>query len=555
LPSAGRTGWHLLRANYKIDHFGRFCFFGACFDEGRAVTGAVKHIVVLGGGSAGWITAALLAAEHGGTGPGALKISLIESPDTPAIGVGEGTWPTMRETLQRIGLHEADLVRECDAAFKQGSRFDGWVTGGNQDRYYHPFSLPQGYGEADLVGAWLQGPTAQAFAECVGPQPHVCNESLAPKQVSTPEFGAVANYGYHFDAVKIGLLLRRHAVEKLAVRHISATVTGVRSHDNGDIAALQTKQHGDIEGELFIDCSGLPSLLIGQHYGVALQSQQHVLFNDSAVAMQVPYTHAEAPVASVTIATAHAAGWTWDIGLPTRRGVGLVYSSAHTTPEAAERTLRAHVQRSDGPADLPAARQIRFTPGYRERFWHRNCVAVGLSAGFIEPLEASALALVELSVAMIRDELPNNRADMDLVAKRFNDAFSYRWSRIIDFLKLHYALSQRSDSDYWLDHRRQDSWPDRLRELLQLWRHRAPYRHDLFRVDEVFPAASYQYVLYGMGFKPVPVAMRPERIAQAQTQFREAAILTKRLLGGLPRHRDYLHHVRVHGMPLAAHLV
>lgn len=509
--------------------------------------------MVLGGGSAGWLTAALLAVEHGGSEPGALQISLVESPDTPAIGVGEGTWPSMRETLQRIGLHEADLVRECDAAFKQGSCFDGWVNGGDQDRYYHPFSLPQGYGDADLVGGWLnEGARAgRPFAECVSPQPHLCNERLAPKQVTTPEFAAVANYGYHFDAVKIGLLLRRHAVEKLGVRHVLDHVTGVRSHDNGDIAALQTRGHGDIEGDLFIDCSGLPSLLLGQHFGIGLQSQQHVLFNDSALALQVPYADSKSPMASVTIATAHAEGWTWDIGLPTRRGVGLVYSSAHTSHEAAERALHHHIRRSGGPVDLPAARLIRFTPGYRERFWHRNCVAVGLSAGFIEPLEASALALVELSAAMIRDELPANRADMDLVAKRFNDAFGYRWARIIDFLKLHYALSQRNDSDYWRDHRRPESQPERLRELLQLWRHRAPYRNDLFRIEEVFPAASYQYVLYGMGFRPEPAAPRPARLARAQACFRDAATITKRLLGGLPRHRDLIDHIQAHGMTAA----
>lgn len=518
-------------------------------------TDSVRHVVVLGGGSAGWLTAALLAAEHGGTEPGALKISLIESPDTPAIGVGEGTWPSMRETLQRIGLHEADLVRECDAAFKQGSCFDGWVHGGAGDRYYHPFSLPQGYAEADLVGGWLHQRAEQpglAFADCVSPQPHLCNERLAPKQVSTPEFGAVANYGYHFDAVKIGLLLRRHAIDQLGVQHILDHVDAVRAHDNGDIAALQTRGHGDIEGDLFIDCSGMPSLLLGQHYGVALQSQQQVLFNDSALALQVPYASPKAPMASATIATAHAQGWTWDIGLPTRRGVGLVYSSAHSSQQAAEQVLHEHIRRSGGPAELPSARLIRFTPGYRERFWHHNCVAVGLSAGFIEPLEASALALVELSAAMIRDEMPATRADMALVARRFNDAFGYRWARIIDFLKLHYVLSRRDDNDYWRDHRRAESQPERLRELLQLWRHRAPYRNDLFRVDEVFPAASYQYVLYGMGFEPEPSTMRPARLARAQASFRDAATITRRLLGGLPRHRDLIDHIQLHGMPTAA---
>lgn len=518
----------------------------------NTVSNGVKRIVVLGGGSAGWITAALLAAEHGGLEPGALDICLIESPDTPAIGVGEGTWPSMRETLQRIGLQETDLVRECDAAFKQGSRFDGWVNGTAGDSYYHPFSLPQGYGEADLVGAWVHGHATKPFAECVSPQPHLCDANLAPKQVSTPEFSAAANYGYHFDAVKIGILLRKHAVEKLGVRHILDAVTAVRSHENGDIAALQTRGHGDLEGDLFIDCSGMPSLLLGQHYKIALQSQQHILFNDSALALQVPYADSQAPLASATISTAHAEGWTWDIGLPTRRGVGLVYSSAHTSQEAAQARLHAHVLRSGGSlSDLPAPRHIRFTPGYRERFWHRNCVAVGLSSGFIEPLEASALALVELSVAMIRDELPANRADMDLVAKRFNDAFSYRWARIIDFLKLHYALSQRNDSDYWREHRLPESQPERLRELLQLWKHRAPYRNDLFRVEEVFPAASYQYVLYGMGFKPELAVPRPRRLDQAQDSFHKAATITKRLLGGLPRHRDLIHHIHVHGMTAA----
>ena len=515
------------------------------------MTNAVKNIVILGGGSAGWIAASLLAVEHGGVEPGALKITLIESPDTPAIGVGEGTWPSMRDTLQRIGLHEADLVRECDAAFKQGSCFDGWVTGAPDDRYYHPFSIPQGYGEADLVGAWLQGGGSKAFAQCVSPQPHLCQERLAPKQVSTPEFAAIANYGYHFDAVKTGHLLCEHAVNKLGVLHIRDEVTAVLSHDNGDIAALQTRGHGAVAGDLFIDCSGLASVLLGQHYAVPLQSQQHVLFNDSALALQVPYADSNAPLASATISTAYAEGWTWDIGLPTRRGVGLVYSSAHTTLDAATAALYQHIRGSGGPAEMPTPRLIRFTPGYRERFWHRNCVAVGLASGFIEPLEASALAMVELSVSMICDEMPTNRADMDLVATRFNDAFNYRWARIIDFLKLHYALSQRTDSDYWREHRLQESQPERLQELLQLWKHRAPYRNDLFRVDEVFPSASYQYVLYGMGFQPRLAPLRPGRMEHAQASLQKAATITKRLLGGLPRHRDLIDHIRRHGMSAA----
>ncbi|HEY0953112.1 MAG TPA: tryptophan halogenase family protein [Roseateles sp.] len=515
------------------------------------LTTAVRRIVVLGGGSAGWLTAATLAAEHGGDAADALQITLIESPDVPAIGVGEGTWPTMRATLHRIGLSEVDLIRECDAAFKQGSCFDGWLHGGPGDRYYHPFSLPHGFGEVDLAGAWAQRGGEPAFAECVGPQPHLCEAHLAPKQTTTPDFGAVMNYGYHFDAVKLGHLLRRHATQVLGVRHVVGHFTAVRSHDNGDIAALTTREHGDIEGDLFIDCSGLACLLLGGHYGVPFRSQQGVLFNDSALAVQVPHADAQSPLASATVATAHAQGWTWDIALPTRRGVGLVYSSSHTDDAAAERTLLAHLQRSGAPAVEAQPRRICFSPGYRERFWHRNCVAVGLAAGFIEPLEASALALVELSAAFIRDEMPACCADVELVGRRFNEAFAYRWSRIIDFLKLHYVLSRREDADYWRDHRRADSQPDSLRELLQLWAHRAPSRNDFYRAEEVFPAASYQYVLYGMKFQPALRALRPGRLAAAEARMKDVTTITKRMLGALPRHRDLIQHIRTHGMPAA----
>jgi tryptophan 7-halogenase len=513
---------------------------------------AVRRIVVLGGGSAGWLTAATLAAELGGDGPEACQVTLIESPDVPSIGVGEGTWPTMRATLHRIGLSEVDLVRECDAAFKQGSRFDGWVDGGASDRYYHPFTLPHGFGDVDLAGAWLRGDRGRPFAASVSPQTQLCDAHLAPKQTTTPDFGGVMNYGYHFDAVKLGQLLQRHATAKLGVRHVVDHFTAVRSHANGDIAALTTRGHGDIEGDLFVDCSGLASLLLGQHFGVAFRSEKGVLFNDSALAVQVPHVDAQAPLASATISTAHAEGWTWDIGLPARRGIGLVYSSSHTDDAAAERALLTYLERNELALRDATPRRLRFSPGYREQFWHRNCVAVGLAAGFIEPLEASALALVELSAAFIRDEMPVSRADMDLVARRFNEAFAYRWSRIIDFLKLHYALSRRGDAGYWHEHREAATQPDSLRDLLQLWAHRAPSRNDFYRAEEVFPAASYQYVLYGMQFQP---AMRPlpsDRLAAATSHMNEVTTITRRLLGGLPRHRDLIQHIRTHGMPPSA---
>jgi hypothetical protein len=507
----------------------------------------IEHIVVVGGGSAGWLVAGVLAAEH------PLRVTLVESPAVPAIGVGEGTWPSMRDTLHRIGVSETDFFRECDAAFKQGSRFEGWrtgsrATGAGDDVYFHPFSLPQGYGDANLAGAWQRAYRHLPFADLVGYQSHLCVHGRAPKQAATPEFAGVANYGYHLDAGKFGVFLRGHCVGKLGVRHVVDHVEDIRSKENGDIAALLLRGGSVVEGDLFVDCSGMQSLLLGKHYGVPLLHQRHVLFNDSALAVQVPYVSEDTPIASQTTSSAQPNGWIWDIGLPSRRGVGHVYSSAHSSDEEAERVLRAYVADTGGPADMPAPRKLNFEPGYRERFWHRNVVAIGLSAGFIEPLEASALALVELSAAWLAEDMPATRAEMDTVAARFNEAFSYRWERIIDFLKLHYVLSQRDDTAYWREHREAATIPERLRALLQLWRTRPPSRRDFSRIEEVFPSASWQYILYGMGFTSEAAPRASDRPDLADEAFREAARLTARMLPALPSNRELLDHIRKHGL-------
>ena len=502
---------------------------------------AIRRIVIVGGGSAGWLSAGVIAAAHP-----SLAVTVIESPDVAPIGVGEGTWPTMRDTLSKIGVSESDFFRECDAAFKQGSKFSGWVTGAENDYYFHPFVLPQGYSDTPLAGRWQARYPDVPFADLVSFQPHLCAQGRAPKQAATPEYAAVANYGYHLDAGKFGLFLRQHCVDKLGVTFVQDHVVAIHSHEDGDIASLQTRDHGALEGDLFVDCSGMQSLLLGQHFGVEFLSQKHVLFNDSALAIQVPYPHEDSPIASQTTSTAQDNGWIWDIGLPTRRGLGYVYSSAHTDDQAAERVLRRYLEKTGTP-DAGSARKLSFQPGYRSRFWHRNCIAIGLSAGFIEPLEASALALVELSAAMLSDEMPATRDTMDIVARRFNEAFTYRWERVIDFLKLHYVLSQRSDSAYWRDNREQATIPERLAESLALWRYRAPSRYDLGRIDEVFPSASYQYVLYGMGFKTAFDA-DAQCAEMADACFREASALTSKMLAALPTNRELIAHIRRHGL-------
>lgn len=505
----------------------------------------IKHIVIVGGGSAGWLTAGVLAAEHR-----SLRVTLLESPTVGPIGVGEGTWPTIRDTLRSIGVTETDFIRECDASFKQGSKFQQWAAARSDDYYFHPFVLPHGYTETNLVAGWLERHAGVPFADLVSFQPHLCAHSKAPKQAATPEYAAVANYAYHLDAGKFGLFLRKHCVEKLGVQHLLDHVVGVNASDSGDIASVQTQENGAVSGDLFVDCSGMQSLLLGQHFGVAFNSQKHVLFNDTALAMQVPYRSDDSPIASHTLSTAQSNGWIWDIGLPTRRGIGHVYSSAHTTDEAAERELRAYIESTGGPRDIPSPRKLTFNPGYRDKFWHRNCVAIGLSAGFIEPLEASAIALAELSAAMLRDQMPATREAMDIVARRFNDTFTYRWERVIDFLKMHYVLTRRTDSEFWRDNGRPESIPTRLQDQLTLWRHRPPSRYDFNRIEEVFPSASYQYVLYGMGFRPEHTqwSSRANDAGRADSFFREAAELTSRMLAALPTNRALIDHIKRHGL-------
>jgi flavin-dependent dehydrogenase len=514
-------------------------------------TQALQHIVIVGGGSAGWLTAAVIAAEHAATPGARLRVTLLESPDVAPIGVGEGTWPSMRDTLARIGVSETDFVRECDASFKQGSRFNRWVDGGDDDFYFHPFALPQGYGEANLAARWRTLRPAAAFADLASFQPQLCLHGRAPKQFATPEFAAVSNYGYHLDAGKFGSFLRRHCTDRLGVRHVLDHMLGVVSHPDGDIAALETRQHGRLEADLFIDCTGAQALLLGKHYGVPLLPQRHILFNDSAMALQLPYPDEDSPIASPTISTAQAHGWIWDIGLPTRRGIGYVYSSAHGSDEQAEQALLAYVRRGGGAHDMPTPRKLSFQPGYREHFWHRNCLAIGQSAGFLEPLEASALAMVELAAAMLADAMPANRALMDAAARRFNEAFRYRWERVVDFLKLHYVLSRRADRGYWEDNRAAASVPPRLLELLAQWRHRPPSRYDLPRIEEVFPSASYQYILYGMGFETDYGDGRcaSDHPGLADASFAATQELTRRMLAGLPSNRELINHIKRHGLP------
>ncbi|WP_242187302.1 tryptophan 7-halogenase [Sphingomonas sp. CARO-RG-8B-R24-01] len=488
---------------------------------------AITNVVIVGGGTAGWLAACRIAAAARPSAAQPITVTLVESPDVATIGVGEGTWPTMRATLEQIGIGEAEFLLACDASFKHGSRFRGWATGAADDVYFHPFTPPAEADARALLAVWQAEAAGAAFADAVTPQPHVAGQGLAPRQRAMPDYAGALNYGYHLDAAKLAALLLRHATERLGVRHLRDHVIAVDRAENGDVLAVRTRDQGAVAGDLFLDCTGHAALLVGD---VPLIDRSNVLFNDRALAVQVPVA-ADSPIAAQTDATAHAAGWIWDIGLPTRRGVGCVYSSAHMSDDAALETLRAYL----GTTAPIAPRRLTFRSGHRAEFWRGNCLAVGLSAGFLEPLEASAIVTIELTLDALLDDWPT-RETMPLTAARFNRLFRYRWDGIVEFLKLHYVLSRR-DELYWRDHRDHASIPPRLAELLALWRHRPPLRADLPMLDELFPAASYQYILYGMHAQlPRPGPFGTRRAASLA----QIAQRTRGMLATLPPIRVYL---------------
>ena len=496
----------------------------------------VLRIVIVGGGTAGWLSACYLAARAPEICRGA-QITLVESPDIATIGVGEGTWPTMRETLATIGIDEAEFLAACDGSFKQGSRFDGWVSGDAGDSYLHPFTAPPAADIKSLLAAWTAMGDDLGFAAAMTPQARVCANDLAPRQAAMPPYAGALNYAYHLDAAKLAALLSRHAVERLGVQHLARTVTGVRRDGEDGIAAIETRDHGEIAGDLFIDCSGLRAVLIGDALGVGWDDLSGELLNDRALALQLP-TPDGSPIASQTVATAHRAGWLWDIALPTRRGIGCVYASRHMTDEEAAEELRRYVAAIDPTADFQALapRLLRFPTGHRTQFWKGNCVAIGLSAGFIEPLEASAIVLIELSLRALADNFPARRQVMPIHAERFNRLFALRWRRIADFLKLHYALSRR-DEPYWRAQRDRATISPDLAALLELWGDQPPSLYDFPHAEEIFPAASHQYIYYGMSGRPAGKLADDAVAVPLLHQVRERA---RQLASALPTNRAYL---------------
>lgn len=498
-----------------------------------------KRILIVGGGTAGWLTAGYLARRLGSDLPGGASIRLVESAEIGTLGVGEGTFPTIRRTLSTIGVDEADLVRRCGATFKQGAKFVHWRSqpgAAAPDHYSHPFQVTSENSGLELLPYWLLGVAGDRnWDEVNTPQKRAADARRAPKLPTHPDYTGPLNYAFHFDAVKLAGLLRDQAVGN-GVDHLTDTVSEVILGDDGAITGVRTERNGVLDADLYIDCTGFRAELIGKALGVPFRSCRDVLFCNRAMAAQLPYDSADAPIASYTIATAQDAGWIWDIGLDTRRGIGHVFSSDHTDDAAAEAALRVYL----GPAGRDAEiRNFRFDAGFRTVNWQKNCVAIGLSSGFFEPLEATGIIFSEMAAGLVANLFPWG-GDYETSARQFNETMLRRYERALDFIKLHYCISERRDTSFWRDNTDPRSTPDSLHELLDRWRFRPPNELDIDPRIDIFTEPSWQYVLYGMGWKTdlSPKAGLYRYHDEARQAFAEVDRQAQFAIRNLPSNRD-----------------
>ena len=466
-----------------------------------------NHILIIGGGTAGWLSAAILANTLNSKLENGVKVTLVESPDIPILGVGEGTWPNLRSTLHKIGISETDFIRECDVTFKQGAEFVNWTQVSNSTKphsYYHPLStVSHSSYDFSLAPYWLQQnkETRLPYDRAVASQARLCDHGLAPKQIVMSEYSAAQEYAYHLNACKFAAFLKQHCINNLGVNFVSANVTEVILDSEEFITHVETDHVSEkqLNADFFIDCSGAKGLIIKQTYNIAWQSINDVIFNDTALAVQVPYPDKTQAIKTHTIATAQEAGWIWDIGLRDRRGVGHVYSSKYISDQVAKQQLIDYIGEQD-TSEL-TFRKIKLNHGYHKKFWHKNSVAIGMSAGFVEPLEASAIFLFDAAANMVASQFPRKKSEMAYVEQKFNAHLTMRMERTVEFIKLHYCISDRRDSQYWIDNCDPKSIPENLQQRLKFWRSQPPTKYDFENAWEPFNLDSYLYILYGMGFE------------------------------------------------------
>jgi len=465
-----------------------------------------KRVVILGGGSAGWMAAAYLDAALNQPNLKVADITLVESPDVPRIGVGEATIPSINHILAVIGINEVDFLTRVDGTFKHAIKYNNWLDG-DGDSYYHAFGRRRMEPIDYSATSWLRSDRSIPFSEAISSQPALCESCIGPHSLPGDPKVAQFTYAFHINALGFADYLCEIATAR-GVQHHRDHMTEVEMADDGNIAAINTRGGLRVEGDLFIDCTGFAALLIEKQLGVDWVDCSQWLLSDRAVTIQLPYeVNYPGYVRPNTLATAVSAGWIWEIPLQTRRAWGYVHSSSHVNEDEAERELREFI----GPiADDQAARFVPFKVGYRSKSWVKNCIAIGLSAGFIEPLEATALDMVQETVVRFI-ESANKGNFTDEFRGEFNDRVSRRFDAVRDYIVCHYRISTRTDTEYWRDCGSNDKISRSLHELLTAWMKGDNITDILERqnLDAYFPNVSWNCLLAGKGIYPSDEQVRP----------------------------------------------
>lgn len=491
---------------------------------------SLPRVVVLGGGSAGWITACLLHHEWGARGG---SVTVVESSDIGIIGVGEGSTPQLKAMFDHLGIEEAEWMPACDATWKLGIRFTGWSERAGFESYFHPFPGPVDLhtetGFTHNCALARRGLDVPAHPDDWFLAARLAAERKAPHPADT--FPFAPSYGYHFDAHKLGAFLRQWATTR-GVTHLDRKVTEVELAPDGDVAALVCEGGERIEGDIFVDCSGFRSMIAQQALGAEFLPFAENLFCDRAVVM--PTAH-DAPIVPQTEAIAMSAGWRWSIPLTSRIGNGYVYSSRHLSDEEAEAELRSAIGMEGSETEV---RFLRMKVGRLRNSWNRNCLAAGLSQGFIEPLEATALHIV-IATAL---EFARAYEHGGFSAKHrdaFNASIAARYEGIRDYIVAHYRMNRRSDSAFWRENAANDALSDNLKAMLTAWfKHEdiAALNRQQHKGNPPYSSVSWHCLMAGYGTFPAP-----EKIVAAPAEARAADVAaTKAMLAACVRNfADY----------------
>lgn len=506
----------------------------------------IRSVVVVGGGTAGWMSASYLKAAFGGR----IDVTLVESEQVSRIGVGEATFSTVRHFFDYLGLDESEWLPQCAGGYKLGIKFENWR--GQGEHFYHPFERLRSVDGFSLAEWWLRlGDRSEPFdrqcfitsALCEAKRsPRMLNGSLFVSgldsslgQSTLEEQRAQFPYAYHFDADRVAKVLARYGTDR-GVRHVVDDVQAVGQDQRGWITHVTTEEHGELAGDLFIDCTGFRGLLINKTLGEQFESFLDVLPNNRAVAIRIPREDA-AEMSPYTTATAMDAGWMWTIPLYQRNGNGYVYSDEFISPEEAERDLRNAV--APGRDDLPV-NHIRMRIGRNRNSWVHNCVAIGLSSAFVEPLESTGIFFIQHAIEQLVKHFPDQNLDPAL-ATDYNRRVAHVVDGVKEFLVLHYAAAKRDDTPYWKEAKIR-AMPAGLKERLELATSHLLDEESIYPYYHGFEAYSWNAMCLGLGQEPQEArpALAHVDPARATAEFARLKAEADEMVTSLPSCHEYL---------------